>query len=235
MTSIDADTYFNDLLTRVDRVIDQNQGEKPSISKQLLSEHSLTAPFCKAKYDFLSISKRQFLFSTSLFLIALCTGIYGSGLARGYEDYSTGGGWCIVTVMYQSWYWLLRTCLRRPDKTGHGSNWWYALWFLWFIMLFGLMGSWVTVGGIETGDARQKTQSACLGLLGLVYSTQWAVELVLLFLLMKMDSRCLTTTGDDTDYLIATGLAEDEYAMPYKPPQKDELTPVDIMPSTIDI
>lgn len=232
-----ADVYFNELISRVDRVIGEDARIlKPPIHIQILSEHSLTSTCtgccplrCNATYDHLSVPKRRYLFVFSLALQAMMTGVYTFFLNEGVADFSQGGGWCLITIMYQSAYWLVRSGLRRPDMTGFGDEKW--VWFTAFLSFCTLMftiWSWVFISD-------KKVIPLAVHLLWIIYYTQWLVELIILVICMKTESRCLITIGDEAEYMKQNGLADDIFIENYIPPDNIDNEIPSVMPSTIDI
>ena len=72
-------------------------------------------------------------------------------------------------------------------------------------------------------------------LLWIIYYTQWLVELIILVICMKTESRCLITIGDEAEYMKQTGLADDIFIENYIPPDNIDNEIPSVMPSTIDI
>jgi hypothetical protein len=223
----DDDEYFNSLMSRVDRAIAGEIPHRPAFYKQLLSQHSWTGICCKAPYDHLTQSKRRYLLFYSFMSYWLFCGIYSAMLIGGepITTFDYGGAYFIVTLVFQTFFWLVRSALRRPDK--FGPDWYWPSLFFVFLMFTGSTSTWAICSTEKT------LIEANWNLFGAVVGTEWLIELLLLVVFIKMDVTILTTVGDNSEYLKEAGIAEDEYVEDYVPPTSDPSTGV--MPSTVDL
>ena len=221
------DEYFNSLMSRVDRAIAGEIPHRPAFYKQLLSQHSWTGICCKAPYDHLTQSKRRYLLFYSFMSYWLFCGIYSAMLIGGepITTFDYGGAYFIVTLVFQTFFWLVRSALRRPDK--FGPDWYWPSLFFVFLMFTGSTSTWAICSTEKT------LIEANWNLFGAVVGTEWLIELLLLVVFIKMDVTILTTVGDNSEYLKEAGIAEDEYVEDYVPPTSDPSTGV--MPSTVDL